>query len=154
MNMSNDGTDQEEPMQLMTQQAPSAPTDGKLISIRKLAALDVVFHGPKLILAEFAVGVFLPLGLGVVFVIASRLQLSFESLLGGYLLCIALNYVPLLLYTIGIARQKNAAEIVALELAQKDRYTRKYSGQSLLLLVPLVVLLLALFQERQKRSQQ
>ena len=27
------------------------------INIRKLAALDIVFHGPRLILAEFAFGV-------------------------------------------------------------------------------------------------
>ncbi len=140
-------------MQPLTQQAAPVPTASRFISIRKLAALDMVFHGPKLILAEFGLGVFLPLILGVAFVAASHLQLSFESLLGGYLLCIALNYVPLLLYSIGLARRKNAAELVTLELAQKDRYARKYGGQSLLLLVPFAVLLLALFQEWQKRSQ-
>ena len=31
------------------------------MNVRKLAALDIVFHGPKLILVEFAIGVLLPL---------------------------------------------------------------------------------------------
>ena len=36
-----------------------------LINIRKLAALDIAFLGPKLILAEFGVGVFLSAAIGL-----------------------------------------------------------------------------------------
>jgi hypothetical protein len=57
---------------------------------------------------------------------------------------IALNYVPLLLYAIGIVRRKSAQQKVAYELAHKDAYARKYTLQTtMLLLVPLVLPLLA-----------
>lgn len=131
--------------------------DPAIINIRKLAALDIAFHGPKLILGEFAFGVILPASLGVLSVRAgfsgAHVNLWY-SLLGCCLLCIALNYLPLLLYAISIARRGSAQEEVAFELAQKERYARKYSVQSLLLVLPLVVPILAIYQERQKQGQQ
>jgi hypothetical protein len=66
---------------------------------------------------------------------------------------IALNYVPLLLYAISIVRRKSAQQEVAFELEHKEIYARKYTLQSLLLLLPLVVPILSLLQERQKRFQ-
>ena len=38
--------------------APSVAQHNIAINVRKLAALDIVFHGPKFILIEFALGVF------------------------------------------------------------------------------------------------
>jgi hypothetical protein len=131
--------------------------DPAIITIRKLAALDIAFHGPKLILAEFAFGVVVPAALGVVSAYAGFFGAHFNlwySLLGCCLLCIGLNYVPLLLYAISIARRKSAQEEVAFELAHKERYARKYSVQSLLLLLPLVIPVLAIYQERQKQGHQ
>ena len=128
--------------------------DYAIINIRKLAALDMVFHRPKLILAEFALGVFGAAALAFVIAapgfFAGRLSLE-QILVSGYILCIGLNYVPLFIYAISIARRGSAQEEVAFELAQRERYAHKYSGQSFLLLLPLVVPILALYQEWQKQ---
>jgi hypothetical protein len=132
--------------------------DPAIINIRKLAALDIVFHGPKLILAEFAFGVFFTGALGLFLTYAGfvtgRFRVPWVALLGCYLLLLALNYVPLFLYGIKIVRGKSAQAEVAFELAQKERYGRKYTVQSLLLLLPLVVPMLAIAQEWQKRARQ
>jgi hypothetical protein len=42
------------------------------MNVRKLAALDIVFHGPRLILVEFAIGVLLPLAIGSSIAAAAR----------------------------------------------------------------------------------
>jgi hypothetical protein len=127
-----------------------------VIKIRKLAALDIAFHGPKLILIEFTLGVFGCVALGlfaIYFGLFHGLNHSlFAVILGCYLLCIALNYVPLLLYTISIVRHKSAHLEVAYELEHRDKYAGKYLGQSTLLLIPLAVPALAFYQELQKRT--
>jgi hypothetical protein len=127
------------------------------INIRKLAALDLVFHGPRFILAEFAIGVLFCVGFGIFNLFAffrdSGHPSTFALLLGLVLLWVGLNYVPLLLYAISIVRRKSAEQEVAFELEHKETYARKYTLQSLwLLLLPLAVPLLALVQELQKRS--
>ena len=135
----------------------NAHNDPAIINIRKLAALDIVFHGPKLILAEFAFGVFFTGALGLVLTYAGfvtgHFRVPWVALLGCYLLALAINYLPLFIYTIKIVRGKSAQAEVASELAQKERYARKYTVQSLLLLLPLVVPMLAISQEQQKRAQ-
>ncbi len=71
--------------------------------------------------------------------------------LGAYFLSLAINYVPLLLYAINIARRKSARAEVADERAQGQRLAmREYRRQSLLLLLPLVVPAMAFTQERRK----
>ncbi len=131
--------------------------DSAIIQIRKLAALDIVFHGPKFILIEFALGVFGCAALGLFSLYFGLFHgpnySLFAVILGCYLLSIALNYVPLLLYAISIARHNSAQREVAYELEHKDRYAGKYLLQSALLLVPLAVPALAIYQELQKRSQ-
>jgi hypothetical protein len=73
--------------------------------------------------------------------------------IGCFFLWIALNYVPLLLYAISIVRRKSAHQ--EFELAHKDTYARKYTLQTArLLLVPLVLPLLAVYQEAHHRSRQ
>lgn len=125
------------------------------INIRKLAALDIVFHGAKFILAEFAIGVafcgiFGIFSLYIFF--SSPGHTFFSAIIGFFLSWVALNYVPLLLYSINIVRRKSAQLEVAFELEHKDFYGRKYTFQSLLLVLPLIVPILALYQETQKRS--
>ena len=128
-----------------------------LINIRKLAALDIVFHGPLFILAEFVIAVIVCGGFGLFSLIAffHTASHSFLTLLIGLALSwIALNYVPLLLYAISIMKHKSAQQEVAFELQHRDIYARKYTLQSLwLLLLPLIVPILALVQEMQKRAQ-
>jgi hypothetical protein len=124
---------------------------GRMINVRKLAALDIVFHGPTFTLIEFALGVFVCAALGLFSMYFGLFHGPDHSLhaiiLGCFLLWIALNYVPLLLYAMSIVRQKSAHQEVAYELAYKDKYAGKYTLQSALLLVPFAMLLLAVYQE-------
>jgi hypothetical protein len=125
------------------------------INIRKLAALDIVFHGSKFILAEFALGVVFCGVAGVFNLFAFFRNPShplFIAILGFSLSWVAVNYVPLLIYAISIVRGKSAEREVAFELERKGYYARKYTFQSLMLVLPLVVPLLAIFQEVEKRS--
>lgn len=126
------------------------------INIRKLAALDIVFHGSTLILVEFLIGVFVPGAFGALSLFAffhNPAHPFAQIFVGCVLSWIAINYVPLLLYTISISRGKSAEREVAFELEHKDYYARKYTIQSLLLVLPLVVPVLAIVQEISERVQ-
>jgi hypothetical protein len=123
-------------------------SDGAWINLRKLAAIDIAFLGSKLIIAEFAGGVLLcgVLGMLVLFQGGSFTQL----VLGVYLIALAINYVPMLIYAISLTRGNSARMELGQELNEKSRLVVKYRRQSLLLLVPLVVPILALKQKRHK----
>jgi hypothetical protein len=127
-----------------------------VINIRKLAALDIAFHGPKFILIEFALGVIGCAALGLFSIYFGLFHgpdhSLFAVIIGCYLLLIALNYVPLLFYAISIVRHQSAKQEVAYELEHRDKYAGKYMRQSTLLLIPLAVPTLAVYQELQKRS--
>ena len=72
----------------------------RFINVRKLAALDIVFHGYRLILIEFGLGTFLLALFGI--------WLTGRSLLlGSYLMLLGLNYVPLFVYAIAITRKNS-----------------------------------------------
>jgi hypothetical protein len=115
--------------------------EGRLISVRKLAALDIALHGSKIILLEFG------LGTPAIILFGSWLMLSGPFfILGLYLVLIGLNYVPLLLYAITIAR-KGSAKTEVEGLANDKHYIRKYGLQQLMILVPLAILIIALVQE-------
>jgi len=125
-----------------------------LLNVRKLAALDIAFHGPRLILAEFALGVVVcaALSLGS---FLNPIHSPFMIIIGCFFLWVALNYVTLLLYAMSIVSRKSAYQAVAFELAHNDTYARKYTLQTtMLLLVPLVLPLLAVYQEAHHRSRQ
>lgn len=125
------------------------------INIRKLAALDIVFHGSKFILAEFAGAVIIGFGLGIFILLAffRNPDHPIFALLIGLVLClIGLNYVTLLLYAISVLRRKSARQEVAFELEHRDVYAPKYGTQSFLLVLPFVVPLLAIYQEARKQS--
>jgi hypothetical protein len=141
--------------EFMQQRENDSIKQEKFINIRKLAALDIVFHGARLILAEFIVAVVFCgfFGAFTFFAFFRNPDHSlFEVSIGFVLSWIAINYVPLLLYTISIVKRKSAELEVAFELEHKDFYARKYTLQSLLLVLPLVVPILAISQELQKRS--
>src|SRR5437868_10689000 len=108
----------------MAQQESDAFKNESFINIRKLAALDIVLHGPKLILAEFALAVCFCGALGVFSLFAFFRNSGhplFSAIVGCFLSWIALNYVPLLLYAISIVKHRSAQEEVAFELAHRDR---------------------------------
>lgn len=117
------------------------------INVRKLAALDMALHGARFILAEFALGVAL-CGAGGVWILARGDRSAPTLLLGVVLLSAALNYVPLLLHAIALARGGDPRAEVTRELEQRNRAFRKYTVQQLLILVPLAIVLLALIQSR------
>jgi hypothetical protein len=117
-----------------------------VIEIRRLAAVDIAFLGPRFILAEFSIGVFGSLALGVLTLV--RTHSLGGTVFGAYLLCIGVNYAPLLVHAIDLVRHGTAHQEIAGELPEKDRMFRKYRRQSLLLLVPLVVPIVAIVQRR------
>jgi hypothetical protein len=118
-----------------------------VVNPRKLAAIDIAFLGPRLIIAEFACGVLLCPALGVFVLIRGHGSVA-QLLLGLYLLSLGINYVPMLIYAIEITRANSARSELGEELADKRLAMAKYRRQSLLLLVPLLAPILALAQRR------
>jgi hypothetical protein len=68
---------------------------------RKLAAIDLAFLGPKVVITEFVAGVFLSAALGV-FVLVRGHGTPAQTALGLYLISLGLNYIPMLIYAIAI----------------------------------------------------
>ena len=120
----------------------------RLIDVRKLAAVDMAWLGARVILAEYAVGVLLPLALGLLSLRAGRHGASgVQLLLGAWLLGIAANYVPLFVYAVAIARARSVEAEGRPEIAR----ARRYGTQQVMILVPLFVVILSLLQENGRR---
>lgn len=115
--------------------------EGRAINVRKLVALDIRLHGPLFILIEFGAGTPLIMAVG------GYLAMTGQPYLGTYLLFTGINYVPLLIYAVLIARGGTARTEVQDDLSQNKHYVRKYSTQQLLIFLPLAVMLLAVAQE-------
>lgn len=97
---------------------------GLVINIRKLAAIDILFFGSKLILAEFGAGVLLSTALGIFVLVHGH---SFwQAVLGVYLVCLGINYIPMFAYAVDITRKQSAREEIAQELADKGKAMSKY----------------------------
>lgn len=121
------------------------------IDLRKLTAIDIAFLGRKVVVAEFAGGVVLPTALGL-FVLV-RGHSFWQIVLGVYLLCLGINYAPMFAYAMAIPTQDHAREEMAEELADKGRAMSKYRRQSMVLLVPLAVPILALVARQKTNSE-
>jgi hypothetical protein len=120
-----------------------------MIEIRKLAAIDMAFLGPRLIIAEFALGLFGTVALGLFTL--SRAHSAQQVILAAYFIALGINYAPLLVYALAIARTGSARAEVADEVsADRRRAMRKYRRGSLLLLLPFVVPVLAIAQEHRR----
>ena len=111
-------------------------------SLRKLAAIDVVFLGYTAVVVEYACGVLLSLALGIFVLLRSHS--AWQAALGGYLICLGINYVPMLVYALSIADKHAAREELGGELAETRAAMSKYRRISLLLLLPLAGPLLAM----------
>ena len=121
-----------------------------VIQIRKLAAVDMLWLGKRVVLIEYALGVVLPLALGVLSVqkgLSQHDPTGFQMIMGVWLVAIAANYVPLLLHAVAIARSGAVEPEGRPELARAGRY----GVQQVMILVPLLVVGLALSQERERR---
>ena len=118
-----------------------------MINIHKLAAVDMVFLGSKVIIAEYAFGVLLAFVLGVLS-LRSGLKgpsiVGWEVALGFWLISIAANYIPLSIYSVPIARAGTVKEEGQPELVRAKRY----GAQQVIILVPFLVVVIALIQER------
>ncbi len=117
-----------------------------MIDIRKLAAVDMALHGARAIIAEFALGVAIPLILGLISiraVVLGLVQSGWATVFGFWLIGIAANYVPLLIYAVVIVRSGTVKEEGQPELA----HAKRYGIQQVILLVPFLVAILALWQE-------
>jgi hypothetical protein len=112
-----------------------------MVDLRKLAAIDIAFLGYGLIVGEFAFGVVFSLALGA-FVLV-RGHTGWQVLLGSYLVCVGLNYVPMLWWAIRIGSRERARMEIAGELTDVQRAFAKFRRQSLVLLVPVLPLVLA-----------
>ena len=77
-----------------------------MINLRKLAAIDIAFLGYKFVLAEYAVGVFFSAALGLF--VLFRGHSFWQVCLGIYLICLGINYIPMLAYTLSIADKGSA----------------------------------------------
>ncbi len=107
-----------------------------MIDLRKLAAIDVVLLGYRLILAEYIFAVLFSPGLGI-FVLA-RGHSAWQFLLGFYFVFLGVNYVPMLWWTIAIGSRENARQEIGPELADRRAAMAKYRLVSLGLLIPLL----------------
>ena len=120
-----------------------------MFNARKLAAIDLIFLGPKVIITEFSAGVFLSAVLGI-FVLVRGHHSHAQIVFGLYLISLGINYVPMLNYAIRISRAKSARAELGNEL--DDKPMAKYRRQSLWLLLPMTVPLMALAQSRKPQS--
>jgi hypothetical protein len=118
------------------------------VNVRRLAAIDLLFLGPRFILLEFGIGAFGSLFLGVLSAWQGthRFHSVWMLLFGVYLFFVGINYVPLFLHAIDISRKGNAQQELGDELDSKQKTFRKYRRQSLWILVPLVVPFAAILQ--------
>lgn len=113
-----------------------------MINPRKLAAADIVFLGSKFVIAEFAIAVALCPALGI-FVLL-RGHSIWQLALGFYLICLGINYVPMLLYAVAVANRENARAEMGDELNDSRQAMAKYRRQSIFLLAPLLVAIVSL----------
>ena len=119
-----------------------------MINPRKLAAIDIAFLGSRFIIVEFAGGVLLCSALGAF--ILSRAGSLWQVVLGLYIILLGINYVPMLVYAVAITRGKSALAEMGDELNDKRRAMVKYRRQSLCLLVPLLVPIVAVGGRRRE----
>jgi hypothetical protein len=122
-----------------------------MINIRKLAAIDMAWLGTRVIVAEYTLGVILPLILGLLSIRSGLLGshlVGWAGVLGFWLVSIAVNYMPLLIYAMLIAKAGTAKEEGLPEYA----HAKRYGVQQVIILVPFLVVILALMQEARRRQ--
>lgn len=132
---------------------------GRFINVRKLVAFDIALHGMPFILIEFSITVIGGAALGLFVLLRTIFASGAVSVLGlvvgAYVLAIAVNYAPPLLYALAIRSRARAREEVGAELedgAERGWYARRYGTQQFLLVLPLFIPLLAIAQELRKRA--
>jgi hypothetical protein len=122
-----------------------------MINIRKLVALDMLLHGARFILMEFAFGILLPFLFAFINLrsfFAGNAQPLWVTVVGFWLIGIGINYIPPFIYAVIIAR-KGSIE----EEGQPERVNiMKYSIQQVIIFIPLIIVVLAVIQESQRKK--
>ena len=121
----------------------------RFINIRKIVALDILLHGRPFILIEFGLGAPLIFGLGFQQVVVGLAGSYVSLVIGFYLLLSGVNYLPLLVYAIIVSKKNSAQNEAESELQNKSKYNR----QQFLLVIPLLVLLIGVKQELDRRKE-
>ena len=134
--------DQDTASKVLFEQRYNARHQSMTINPRKLAAIDIVFLGSKLIIAEFASGVLLSAALGG-FVLFRSHSLK-QTAIGLYLISLGINYVPMLMYAVAISLAGRARAELGDELADRRQAMAKYRRQSLWLLIPFAIPIIAI----------
>ena len=80
----------------------------------------------------------------------SNFRDSSNIALGFYLISLGLNYIPMLAYAVAINKAKSARTELGKELDDKRAAMTKYRRQSIWLLMPLIVPIIALTQTRKR----
>jgi hypothetical protein len=101
-----------------------------VLNPRKLAAIDLAFLGPTIVISEFAFAVFFSPALGV-FVLLRGHGSPPQIALGFYLISLGLNYIPMLFHAVAINKAKSARTEPGNELDDKRAAMTKYSRQSI-----------------------
>jgi hypothetical protein len=122
-----------------------------MINIRKLAAIDMLWLGTRVIVTDYALGIVLPLILGLLSIrsgLFRPIHSAWQTVMGVWLVCIAANYIPLFVYAVLIARGGTVKEEGQPELMRAKRY----GLQQVIILIPFLVVIVALLQEAQHRN--
>jgi hypothetical protein len=108
-----------------------------MVNVRRLAAVDLLGLGPKIIIPEFTVGALGAIALGTLTLVRSRSVGA--TAFGVALIGLGVNYVPLLIHAIGLVRGSGVEDAIAEEAGDRPALYAKYRKQSLWLLIPFVV---------------
>jgi hypothetical protein len=117
-----------------------------MINIRKLAAVDMVWLGTRVILAEYFLGIVFPLILGWISIragLSKPVPIVWETALGFWLVSIGVNYIPLFTYAVLLSR----AGTVKAEGHPELAHAKRYGAQQIIILIPFLVGIVALMQE-------
>jgi len=107
--------------------------------------------GTRVIVAEYALGVILPLILGLLSIrsgVFGSALIAWGTVLGVWLVSIAVNYIPLFIYAVLIAKAGTEKEEGLPEYA----HAKRYGVQQVIILVPFLVVILAFLQEGRRRQ--
>lgn len=121
----------------------------RMPNLRQVAAADMALHGARLAIAEFAIGVLLPAVLGPLSLLRGRSR--WQAALGAYLILLALNYLPLLLFAVRLRTQQRA-EVEVADLLDDHVALVRLSKQSLLLVIPILPVISTFLPDASTRS--
>ncbi|MDQ6637830.1 MAG: hypothetical protein M3Y62_08615 [Candidatus Dormibacteraeota bacterium] len=123
-----------------------------MLNVRRLAAIDMQLHGTRVILWEFGLGAGLCVAFGVLSVALGvrllKYGLNWQLFLGLGLLSVGVNYLPLVIHGLDLARRGTVREEAGLDTSPDA--ARRYTVLQLWLLVPFALVALALAQRSQR----